>query len=299
MTVTAQPIAQSMAACPAPDPHPKRPGLPLPAGACDCHAHVFDGARFGYQANRGYTPPDNPVRRLLALHDTLGIARGVVVQASVHGTDNAAVLDAASAHPDRLRAVAAVTEEVTDAELTRMHAAGVRGIRINLVDRGGMPFRSLDALIEMGRRIRDLGWHVELLVHVESASELRTIMTRLCVPAIVGHVGYTKVSAGLDHPGYRDFLSVLRDGYGWVKLTAPYRISAQKQLPYDDVVPFVRAVVEAAPDRVVWGSDWPHVMLSNPMPNDGDLVDLLATWLPDAELRHRILVDNAQRLYWS
>jgi 2-pyrone-4,6-dicarboxylate lactonase len=105
MTVTAQPIAQSMAACPAPDPHPKRPGLPLPAGACDCHAHVFDGARFAYQLNRGYTPPDNPVTRLLALHDVLGITRGVVVQASVHGTDNAAVLDAASAHPERLRAV--------------------------------------------------------------------------------------------------------------------------------------------------------------------------------------------------
>jgi 2-pyrone-4,6-dicarboxylate lactonase len=290
---------KGMVACPAPDPNPRRPRLQAPAGACDCHAHVFDGARFAYQANRGYTPPDNPVTRLLSLHDTLGIARGVVVQASVHGIDNAAVLDAASAHPQRLRAVAAVTEEVTDDDLTRMHTAGVRGIRINLVDRGGMPFHSLDALIDMGRRIRDLGWHVEFLVHVESAPELRTIMTGLSVPAIVGHVGYTKASAGLDHPGYRDFLSMLRDGYGWVKLTAPYRISTQKALPYDDVVPFVRAVVEAAPDRVVWGSDWPHVMLTNPMPNDGDLVDLLAAWLPDAELRRRILVENPQRLYWS
>jgi 2-pyrone-4,6-dicarboxylate lactonase len=252
-----------------------------------------------YQPNRGYTPPDNPVARLLALHDTLGIARGVVVQASVHGIDNRAVLDAASAYPERLRAVAAVTEAVTDDELARMHAAGVRGIRVNLVDRGGMPFRSLDALAEMGERIRDLGWHVELLVHVESAPELRTIMTGLKVPVIVGHVGYTKVTAGLDHPGYREFLAMLRDGFGWVKLTAPYRISAQKQLPYDDVIPFVRAVVEAAPDRVVWGSDWPHVMLTNPMPNDGDLVDLLATWLSDAELRRRVLVDNPQRLYWS
>jgi predicted TIM-barrel fold metal-dependent hydrolase len=238
------------------------------------------------------------VTRLLALHDTLGIARGVVVQASVHGTDNRAVLDAASAHSERLRAVAAVTEEVSDAELARMHAAGVRGIRVNLVDRGGMPFRSLEALADMGERIRDFGWHVELLVHVESAPELRAIMTSLKVPVIVGHVGYTKVSLGLDHPGYREFLAVLRDGFGWVKLTAPYRISAQKTLPYDDVTPFVRAVVEAAPDRVVWGSDWPHVMLTNPMPNDGDLVDLLATWLPDAQLR-RILVDNPQRLYWS
>src|SRR5262249_48982091 len=133
-----------MAACPAPDPRPNRPALPLPAGACDCHAHVFDGARFAYQANRGYTPPDNPVTRLLALHDTLGIARGVVVQASVHGINNAAVLDAASAYPERLRAVAAVTEAVTDDELAGMHAAGVRGIRVNLVDRRGLAFPSLD-----------------------------------------------------------------------------------------------------------------------------------------------------------
>ena len=187
-----------------------------------------------------------------------------------------------SAHPGRLRAVAAVTEDVTDGELARMHGAGVRGIRVNLVDRGGMPFRSLDALAHMGERIRDFGWHVELLVHVEAAPELRGIMASLAVPAIVGHVGYTKVTAGLDHPGYREFLAMLRDGLGWVKLTAPYRISAQERLPYGDVTPFVRAVLAAAPDRIVWGSDWPHVMVTRPMPNDGDLVDLLATWVPDA-----------------
>ena len=288
-----------MAACPAPDPNPRRPRMAVPAGACDCHAHVFDGARHPYQATRGYTPPDSPVERLLALHDTLGIARGVVVQASVHGIDNRAVLDAISAYPDRLRAVAAVTEEVTDSELARMHRAGVRGIRVNLVDRGVMPFRSLDALAQMGKRIRDFGWHVELLVHVEAAPELRGIMASLGVPAVVGHVGYTKVTAGLDHPGYREFLAMLRDGRGWVKLTAPYRISAQERLPYGDVTPFVRAVLTAAPDRIVWGTDWPHVMVTRPMPNDGDLVDLLATWVPDAAVRERILVENPARLYWS
>jgi predicted TIM-barrel fold metal-dependent hydrolase len=271
----------------------------VPPLACDCHAHIFDGARFAYQPTRAYTPPDNSVARLLALHDVLGIARGVVVQASVHGVDNSAVLDAIAAHPDRLRAVAAVTEEVTDREIARLNASGVRGIRVNLVDRGGMPFRSLDALADMADRIRDMNWHIELLVHVESSPDLRRIFTGLRVPVTVGHVGYTRVTAGLDHPGYREFLAMLRDGFGWVKLTGPYRISAQERFPYDDVMPFVHAVVAAAPDRVVWGSDWPHVMLPRPMPNDGDLLDVLAEWVPDATLRQRILVDNPQRLYWS
>jgi predicted TIM-barrel fold metal-dependent hydrolase len=286
-------------ACAAPDPNPHRPAVAVPALACDCHAHVFEGARFGYQATRAYTPPDAPVGQLLSLHDTLGIARGVVVQASVHGIDNAAVLAAVAAHPDRLRAVAAVTEEVTDRELARLHAGGVRGIRVNLVDRGGMPFRSLDALADMAARIRDMGWHIELLVHVESSPDLRRIFTGLNIPVSVGHVGYTRTSEGLEHPGYRDFLAMLRDGFGWVKLTGPYRVSAQERVPYNDVAPFVKAVVAAAPDRIVWGSDWPHVMVTRPMPNDGDLLDVLGQWVPDATLRRRILVDNPQRLYWS
>jgi 2-pyrone-4,6-dicarboxylate lactonase len=271
--------------------------MAVPRLACDCHAHVFDGARFGYQATRAYTPPDSPVARLLALHDVLGTGRGVVVQASVHGADNSAVLDAVRAHPDRLRAIAAVTEEVTDRELAELDAAGVRGIRVNLVDRGGMPFRSLDALAHMADRIRDMKWHIELLVHVESCEELRRLFTGLSVPVSVGHVGYTRVSYSLSHPGYCEFLGLLRDGYGWVKLTGPYRISAREQFPYDDVTPFVQAVVEAAPDRVIWGSDWPHVMLTRPMPNDGDLLDALAAWVPDAAMRERILVANPARLY--
>ena len=283
--------------CPAPDPDPRRPVMAVPPHACDCHAHVFDGGRFAYQATRAYTPPDNSVERLLKLHDVLGLARGVVVQASVHGIDNSAVLDAVRSHPDRLRAIAAVTEDVTDRELAALNAAGVRGIRVNLVDRGGMPFRSLDALAHMADRIRDMKWHIELLVHVESCADLRRIMTTLGVPVSVGHVGYTRVTNGPEHPGYRDFLAMLRDGFGWVKLTGPYRISAQERFPYDDVTPFVQAVVEAAPDRVIWGSDWPHVMLTRPMPNDGDLLDVLGAWVPDAAMRERILVTNPQRLY--
>jgi predicted TIM-barrel fold metal-dependent hydrolase len=273
--------------------------MDVPRLACDCHAHVFDVARHPYQPTRAYTPPDNPVERLLALHDTLGIERGVLIQASVHGIDNRAVLDGVAAHPDRLRAVAAVTEAVTDRELERLDAGGVRGIRVNLVDRGGMPFKSLDALAHMADRIRDMKWHIELLVHAESCPDLRRILTGLNVPVTVGHIGYTHSSAGLGHPGYQEFLAMLRDGFGWVKLTGPYRISNRERFPYDDVAPFAEAVVAAAPDRVIWGSDWPHVMLTSPMPNDGELLEILTEWVPDATLRRRILVENPTRLYWS
>jgi predicted TIM-barrel fold metal-dependent hydrolase len=291
---------QGIRDCPGPDPHPRRPALDMPPLSCDCHAHVFDAARHPYQATRGYTPPDNGVDRLMALHDTLGLDRGVVVQASVHGTDNAAVLEALARHPTRLRGIVAVGEDVTEAEIMRMHTAGVRGIRVNLVDRGGMPFRSLDALRDVADVIRPFGWHVELLVHVEERpTELRSLAEAMRLPVSVGHIGYTKLAkGGLRHPGYQDFLAMLRDGLFWVKLTGLYRISAEPAFPYADTADLARAVVEAAPGRVIWGSDWPHVEHWNgPMPNDGDLLGLLGGWVPDAAARRRILVDNPARLY--
>jgi 2-pyrone-4,6-dicarboxylate lactonase len=286
--------------CPGPDHHPRAPAMAMPPRACDTHAHVFDAARYPYQATRGYTPPDNDVTRLLALHDVLGLARGVVVQASVHGTDNRAVLDAASAHPDRLRAIVAVSEGVTEAEIAAMHAKGARGIRVNLVDKGGMPFRSLDALADVAEVIRPFGWHVELLVHVEAKpAELRALAETMRLPVSVGHIGYTKVArGGVAHPGYQEFLAMLRDGLFWVKLTGLYRISAEAAFPYADTARFARAVIEAAPDRVIWGSDWPHVAhFDKPMPNDGDMLGLLAEWEPDAGRRALILSENPARLY--
>jgi predicted TIM-barrel fold metal-dependent hydrolase len=216
----------------------------------------------------------------------------------VHGTDNSIILDALATDPLNLRAVAAMTEETTDRELARMRDAGVRGIRVNLVDRGGMPFRSLAALSRAADRIRDLGFHLELLVHVESFAELSQLAKTICVPMSVGHIGYTKIAAGgLGHPGFQNFLAMLRDGQFWVKLTGPYRISMRSKFPYDDVAGMANAVIAAAPGRVVWGSDWPHVMVTSEMPNDGDLLDELAGWAPDPVLRHQILVDNPARLY--
>jgi predicted TIM-barrel fold metal-dependent hydrolase len=285
--------------CPPPDPHPHPPSFAIPQGATDCHAHVFGPAeRYPYQPERSYTPPDLPLFQLRGVHRVLGIERLVLVQASVHGTDNSAILDAIATDPDNLRGVAAMTEETTDRELARLRDGGIRGIRVNLVDRGGMPFRSLAALAYAAERIRDLDFHIELLVHVESCPDLKELVRTVCVPMSVGHIGYTKAAdGGAQHPGFQDFLAILRDGHFWVKLTGPYRISARERPPYSDVDGIAKAVVAAAPDRVLWGSDWPHVMVAREMPNDGDLIDALAAWMPDAELRKRILVDNPARLY--
>jgi predicted TIM-barrel fold metal-dependent hydrolase len=284
--------------CAAPDRAPATPRLAVPALACDSHLHVFGPAdRYPYQPARAYTPPDSPPSEMRRLHAALGIGRAVLVQASVHGTDNSAILDAVASDPARYRAVAAVTEEATDPELRRLHEGGVRGFRVNLVDKGGMPFRSLAALEAMAARVQPLGWHAELLVHVEGSEEFRQIARRLPIPVCVGHLGYTRAAVALAHPGYRDFLALLKEGRCWAKLTGPYRISAAGRAPYADVAPLARAVVEAAPDRVVWGTDWPHVMLKGVMPNDAALLDLLTDWVPDDAARRRILVDNPALLY--
>jgi predicted TIM-barrel fold metal-dependent hydrolase len=292
-------MAADQRPCPPPDPAPHAPHFAVPRGAADCHVHIFGpAAKYPYGENRSYTPPDLPLSQLRAMHRTLGVDRLVLVQASVHGTDNSIILDALASDPKNLRAVAAMTEETSDGELARMREAGVRGVRVNLVDRGGMPFRSLAALAHAAERIRDLGFHLELLVHVESFPELRELTKTICVPMSVGHIGYTKAGeGGLDHPGFQDFLAMLRDGFFWVKLTGPYRISARSKFPYDDVASMAQAVIAAAPDRIVWGSDWPHVMVASGMPNDGDLLDALMEWAPDPVLRNRILVDNPARLY--
>lgn len=285
-------------ACAAPDRTPRAPSFEVPPLACDSHLHVFGPAdRYPYQPTRGYTPPDSPPAEMRALHDALGIGRAVLVQASVHGTDNRAILDAVATDPTRYRAVASVTEDVTDAELERLHAGGVRGFRVNLVDKGGMPFRSLASLEAVAARVQPLGWHAELLVHVDSSPDFPAIARRLPIPVCVGHIGYAKAAGALESPAYREFLALLRDGACWAKLTGPYRISAHDRTPYADVAPLARAAMEAAPTRIVWGSDWPHVMLKGVMPNDADLLDLLAAWVPDVALRHQILVENPATLY--
>jgi predicted TIM-barrel fold metal-dependent hydrolase len=284
--------------CAAPDPHPRAPRRPTPPNAADCHAHIC-GPLGGmpYDSERIYTPPDALLPDYRAMLDTLGIRRAVLVQPSVYGTDNRVMLQALHDGGPLLRGVAVVSPDISDVELQMMHVAGVRGVRFNCVDRregrNTVPVAEIAALAE---RIKPLGWHVEFLLQVDAAPDLE-VCNSLPVDIVFGHLGYVHADrGGADDTGFRALLKLMERGRCWVKLTGPYRISAG-DLPYADVAPMARALAAAAPERLVWGSDWPHVMVRKPMPNDGALLDLLADWVPDDAVRRRILVDNPVQLY--
>lgn len=295
MTATSIPTAPD---CPPPDPAPKAPSFALPAGTCDSHAHVFGPeSRYPYNPTRAYTPPDALLADWLAMHDALGIDRGVLTQPSVYGTDNAAILDAIAQNPDRLRGVAAVPADVSDDDLARLNDGGIRGLRLNVVDKGGMPFESFDPVKRIADRIAPMNWHIELLIQVHNYPDLDTLFDGLSVPLVFGHLGYVPVGEGTGAAGFQAFLRMLRQGRAWVKLTGPYRITAQQHTPYNDIAPFAAALLDANPDRMLWGSDWPHPFCKIPMPNDGDLIDHLVTWVPDEAMRKRVLVDNPAKLY--
>lgn len=283
--------------CAAADPDPKPPAVKAPPGACDTHAHVFGPeSRYPWSPKRGYTPPDAPYAEWRRLHGILGVTRGVITQPSVYGTDNTATLDAVAQDSANLRAVAAVPADISDAGLAKLHDRGVRGIRVNLVDRGGMPFASFAEVERFAERIRPMGWHIEYLVHVHEFPEL-DVLARMPVDAVVGHFGYTPAAAGPEHPGYRRFLEVFAGGRMWVKMTAPYRVTGLPLMPYTDVEPFAKALLATRPDRLLWGSDWPHPHCPRAMPNDGEMFELVTGWLPDEATRRQVLVDNPARLY--
>jgi predicted TIM-barrel fold metal-dependent hydrolase len=291
-------LRDSAPLCLAHDPKPRRPGIVLPLLACDTHAHVCGPeTRYPYSPERIYTPPDALPDHYRHLLKTLGVQRAVLVQPSVYGSDNRALLDALASDPVNQRAVVVVNPDVTNAELERLHALGVRGARCNIVDvkegKGRLPIEMLTVL---AAKVRPFGWHLEFLMHVDEFPDLDRMLDRFPVEVVFGHLGYMKTSLGLDAPGYQAFKRLLKSGRAWAKLTGPYRISS-RPLPYSDVTPFARALVDAAPDRIVWGTDWPHVMVKGAMPNDGDLWDLLADWVPDEGRRHKVLVDNPARLY--
>ena len=287
-------------------PSPSTPRFLLPEGAVDAHCHVFGpGAEFPYAPERKYTPCDAGKARLFALRDRLGFSRNVIVQATCHGDDNRAMVDACRASGGRARGVATVRRGITDAQLHALHEAGVRGVRFNFVKRL-VDSTPRDELMEIAQRVKALGWHVVLYFEAPDLPELWDFFAALPTTVVVDHMGRPDVTRPVDGPEFALFLRFLREHpFVWSKVTCPERLSVSgppaldgETAPYRDVIPFARRVVEEFPDRVLWGTDWPHPNLKDHMPDDGLLVDLIPRIAPTADLRQRLLVDNPMRLYW-
>lgn len=279
--------------CLAPLPDFAEPSFSVPPGAVDTHAHVIgDGIRFPYVAERSYTPTPADEASYLAMLDGTHMTHGVLIQVSVHGTDNRYMLEALRNHPDRLRGVAVVPPTVTDAELRTLHEAGVRGIRLNVLYGGGIGF---DALESLAARIARLRWHIQIFMDVRNLPPLYDRLAKLPVTLVFDHMGHMPVACGLTHPGFQALRTGMIEHGWWVKLSGAYRISDDFDA-YRDVVPWAQALVATAPQQLVWGSDWPHVAIPR-MPNTGKLLNQLGDWAPDPETRTRILVTNPKKLY--
>lgn len=288
-----------------PDPNPKRPDLPTPPGACDCHAHIFGPSdRFPYTEGRGYTPPDAPLEAYLAMLDALGIERGVCVQGNAHGFDNRAILDAVARAPERLRAVGITDLRVGPEELRRWHDVGMRGLRFHLYHPDHRPGYvrgvGLDVFEAFRPTMIDLGWHMQVWCDWRQLPELTGILEGIArdMPVVIDHMLHIDASlAGVAHPSFQALLRLLGEGACWVKLSGAYRVS-RNHPDYPDARPLHEALVATNPERLVWGTDWPHPQVpADKMPNDGHLLDLFNAWTPDEATRRRILVDNPARLY--
>jgi 2-pyrone-4,6-dicarboxylate lactonase len=278
---------------------PSKPQFKLPPGSVDAHCHVFGpGELFPYAPERKYTPCDASWQQLFALRDHLGFDKNVIVQATCHGADNRAMVDALKRANGKARGVATVKRSVTDRELEEMNAAGVRGVRFNFVKRL-VDFTPKDELMEIASRIAPLGWHVVIYFEAVDLPELWEFFTALPTTVVVDHMGRPDVRKPIDGPEFSLFLKFMREHDNvWSKVSCPERLSVSGP-PYPDVVPFARKVVETFPDRVLWGTDWPHPNLKDHMPDDGLLVDFIPHIAVTPELQRKLLVDNPTRLYWS
>jgi predicted TIM-barrel fold metal-dependent hydrolase len=266
----------------------------MPAGAWDTHIHAVGATnRFPLATDRSYTPAQVPIEAYVELMDRLGIARAVLVQPSIYGTDNRAMVDALVRYPQRFRGVAVVARDVDDATLDALHAQGVRGVRANLLNRGGI---SLADAVALAPRLATRGWHLQLQVDV-STFDAFDALARLPVPVVIDHLGFMSAARGRDDPGFRRLLAMVAVDRCWVKLSAPYRLTSWQRDGYAAVAALAQALLEANPRRMLWGSDWPHTDLRDDMPDDGDLLDLLGEWAPDARMREVVLVDNPRSLY--
>jgi predicted TIM-barrel fold metal-dependent hydrolase len=285
-----------MKSCLAPDANPTKPKQPLPVGAWDAHCHVFGpAADFPYAEDRSYTPPDAPFETLQALHNHLGFTRGVIVQASCHGSDNRAMLEAIARSEGRYRGVAIVDGSETDEQLAEMDAGGVRGVRFNFVAHlGGAP--DLDVFDSTVDRLADLGWHVVLHLDAQDILTYAERLARIPVPFIIDHMGRVKAQDGIEQQSFRALQQLMENPLAWVKVCGAERVSVGRR-PFEDAVPFAQKLIELAPERVLWGTDWPHPNISKDMPNDGGLVDLMFNFCTDPLLRQKLLIDNPMKLY--
>lgn len=287
--------------------NPSKPHFKLPAGAVDAHCHVFGpGAQFPYAPERKYTPSDASKEQLFALRDHLGFDKNVIVQASCHGSDNRALIDALRASNGKARGVATVNRNVLDSELQELHAAGVRGTRFNFVKRLA-DFTPREELLEIANRIAPLGWHVVIYFEAVDLPELYDFFTALPTTVVVDHMGRPDVTKPVDGPEFELFVKMMREHSNiWSKVSCPERLSVTgpkalngEQNAYADVVPFAKRLIETFPDRVLWGTDWPHPNLKDHMPDDGLLVDFIPHIATTPELQKKLLVDNPTRLYWK
>ncbi|WP_256644419.1 amidohydrolase family protein [Stenotrophomonas sp. 9(2022)] len=280
--------------------NPSRPTFVPPPGAVDAHCHVFGpGDVFPYAPERKYTPCDAGKAQLFALRDFLGFSRTVIVQATCHGADNRALVDALQASGGLARGVATVRDTVSDEELQQLHAAGVRGVRFNFVRRlvDPKPDAYYRAIID---RIAPLGWHVVVYFEAADLGERWKFFTSLPTTVVVDHMGRPDVSQPVDGPEFQRFVKLMAEhGNVWSKVSCPERLSRVGPPGYADVVPFARHLVERFPDRVLWGTDWPHPNMKDHMPDDGRLVDVIPHIAPTPELQQKLLVDNPMRLYWG
>ena len=279
-------------------PNPSKPRFVAPPGAVDAHCHVFGPADvFPYAPERKYTPCDAPKEKLFALRDFLGLSRNVIVQATCHGSDNRALIDALHAASGRARGIATVKPDVSEDELERLDAAGVRGVRFNFVKRL-VDATPRENYLRIADRIAALGWHIVVYFEADELESLTPFLTALPATIVVDHMGRPDVAKGVDHPDFQRFVQLMAGHDNiWSKVTCPERLTIAGP-PYDDVVPFMRTLVERFPDRVLWGTDWPHPNMTWIVPDDGELVDLIPRMATTPAAQQALLIDNPNRLYW-
>jgi len=279
-----------------PDPNTRTPRFKAPALTCDTHCHIFGPDRlYPYAPDRTYTPPDAPLEKFRELHGKIGVERAVIVNASCHGLDNRVVTDAIAQSNGRYKGIANIDDSVSDKELEKLNEQGIKGCRFTFLKRlGGV--KDMAAFHRIVARIKPLGWHVDIYLDHETVEEFTPLLKNLPIPYVIDHMGTVLAAKGVDQDNFKHLINLVRsDEKCWVKLTGFERATATGA-PFHDAIPFAVKLVDAAPERMLWGTDWPHPNVKH-MPNDGDLMDLVPLFAKGSDVQRQILVDNPARLF--